>query len=138
MRRGGWRVGLAMVLLLGACSVVQPVPDAELRLDNVDTEPRQGSFEIVDAQVDGPIVEIIRASVGEATVTVTAARGRDGICTEIVTEYGGGGGGCGGLPGGMLGATFGTLASGGGSGGFQEVSGVVSSDVAVIAIEQRG
>lgn len=134
-----WVVGVT--LGLAACTVFEPVPLDAPRLENVDTEPIPAQFEAHAMDAEGPVVEILRASVGGDDIFVRAARGTDGICIQLWHDGGlggGGGGGCGGLPGGMLGDTFGTLAAGGGTGRYQEASGVVAADVADVAVEQRG
>lgn len=137
-RAASWLVGVA--LGLAGCTALEPAPLDMPRLENVDTEPIPAQFEADAMGAEGQVVEILRATVGDDEISVRAARGTDGICVELWHGggRGGGGGGCGGLPGGMLGDTFGTIGAGAGTGRYQEFSGVVSEDVADVAVEQRG
>lgn len=137
MERGGClATGAALMasLLLVGCTLLQPVPDGGVPIDELDTEPIHGAAELGQGPVVGPVVEIARGRVAGNEFRLTVHQTPDGLCTEMV--YGNGGGGsCGPRPGGVLGENFGMVSSGAQIGIPAEVSGIVSADVASIRIE---
>jgi len=132
--RGTRGRALAALLVLTACDLLQPTPDAALPIDELDVESRPAEVEPMGQAPTGPVMQIATGEVLGGRFHFVVHQTAGGVCSSLDWENGAGSA-CGALPGDApRSEAFGMMLFGG-DGVTQNVTGIVSAEVTDVWIE---